>query len=282
MTQLRIIDNLGVLATTLRDVALNGETVALVPTMGALHAGHLSLVKRAKAEASRVLVSIFVNPTQFGPNEDLGRYPSTPEADEALLREAGVDFLYRPPVEDIYPPGFATSIYVAGLSETLCGAFRPGHFEGVATVVAKLLMRTLPSCAVFGEKDYQQLCVISQMVDDLDIPVRIIGAPTMREEDGLAMSSRNRYLTPEQRAVAPKLYATLEKTAENIRKKPENLNLILTEAKALLSVAGFTRLDYFEARHAYTLEVIQNPEDPIRLLAAAWIGTTRLIDNVEV
>ncbi len=237
--------------------------VAFVPTMGALHAGHISLVHAAKKHADHVVVSIFVNPTQFSPNEDLSRYPRTLEADIAMLKEAGVALVYTPDAVDMYPDGFATSITVGDHEHILCGKFRPGHFTGVATVVAKLFLRVSPDVALFGEKDFQQLMVIKQLVRDLDIPTEVIGVPTLREPDGLAMSSRNRYLNPEERKIAATLHATLMQLRSVVAKD------IPTRGKEMLLAAGFTKVDYVELAFG-------------RLLAAAWLGTTRLIDNIDV
>ncbi len=262
-----------------------GETIALVPTMGALHAGHMMLVKAAKQHADRVVVSIFVNPTQFGPNEDFSRYPRTLDADKVLLEANGVDMLWLPQVEVMYPQGFSTHIHVAGLSEGLCGDFRPGHFDGVATVVAKLLLQVGPDMAFFGEKDYQQLCVIRRMVRDLNIPSDIHGVPTMREPDGLAMSSRNRYLSEVERATAAKLNVILKNTAEFLKKANINEHSFidfLEKAKTHIIVAGFTKIDYLDWRENDTLAPVTHYMPNSRLLVAAWLGNTRLIDNWEL
>lgn len=258
-----------------------GEHVALVPTMGALHEGHLSLVKAAQAKAERVVVSIFVNPTQFGPNEDFHKYPRPLDQDLTLLEKAGADAVWLPSVEVMYPAGFATSIHVAGVSEGLCGASRPGHFDGVATVVAKLLLQAMPDIALFGEKDYQQLSLIKRLVKDLNIPISILGVPTLREKDGLAMSSRNRYLSPEERVIAPQLHAALQEAAGKLKQGGETSD-ILTAAEKQILAAGFTRLDYLELRSEDTLAPMDAYNAPARLLAAAWLGSTRLIDNVKV
>jgi pantoate--beta-alanine ligase len=260
-----------------------GATVALVPTMGALHAGHLSLVRLARRRADRVVVSIFVNPAQFAPSEDFSSYPRTFAADLAMLAEEQADLVWAPRSVDVmYPDGFATRIVpdgpaVAGLEDR----FRPDFFQGVATVVAKLFTQTLPDIAVFGEKDYQQLKVVTRMARDLDLPVRIIGARTVRERDGLALSSRNVYLTVDARATAPVLYRVLRLCAEKIaRGRP--IATILSEGREAITRAGFA-LDYLEARHAETLAPVRSvKEGPVRLLVAARIGKTRLIDNVAV
>lgn len=260
-----------------------GETVALVPTMGALHAGHLSLVRLARKRADRVVVSIFVNPAQFAPSEDFGSYPRTFASDLAALRGDGVDLVWAPAsVAEVYPPGFATQVVPGGpASVGLEDAFRPHFFAGVATVVAKLLLQCLPDLAVFGEKDFQQLRVVERLVRDLDIPVKILAAPTVREADGLAMSSRNVYLGQEARGIAARLHAALIDSAQAIRAGQRIATATRRGSKVLVE-AGF-ELDYFAARHAATLERVGSLADgPIRLLAAARLGTTRLIDNVGV
>jgi pantoate--beta-alanine ligase len=260
-----------------------GESIALVPTMGALHAGHIALVKAAQAHAKRVVVSIFVNPTQFGPNEDFSRYPRPLAKDLAMLREADADAAWLPSLEEMYPQGFVSNIHVAGLSDGMEGAARPGHFDGVATVVAKLLLQVAPDCALFGEKDYQQLCVVKAMVRDLDIPCQIIGLPTVREADGLALSSRNQYLTPAQRAVAPALYSELQAQAKKLV-MPANagIQLLMDNAKANIQAAGFDAVDYLELRDSKSLAPLSQITSPARLIVAARLGTTRLLDNVEV
>jgi len=260
-----------------------GERVGLVPTMGALHEGHLSLIRLALAHADRVVASLFVNPAQFGPNEDLAAYPRDEAGDAALLAAAGCHLLYAPGVGEMYPQGFATTVMVRGVSEPMDGAARPGHFAGVATVVAKLLLQSGPDLAVFGEKDYQQLQVIRRLVCDLDIPVQIIGGPTARAEDGLALSSRNAYLTPDQRRAAPELNAALQEAAARLR-AGEPVAAVETAARARLTAAGFARVDYVEARRPNDLGRLgPGPiEGPARLLAAALLGRARLIDNVPV
>ncbi|CAA6604107.1 Pantothenate synthetase [Rhodospirillaceae bacterium LM-1] len=269
------------LRASISDWQRQGLKVGFVPTMGALHEGHLSLVERAKTLADKVAVSIFVNPTQFGPNEDFTRYPRQEAADQALLEGAGGDLVYLPDMAAMYPQGFATSITVAHVSEGLCGACRPGHFSGVATVVAKLLLQGLPDLAVFGEKDYQQLQVIRRLVLDLDIPVRIVGAPTLRESDGLAKSSRNAYLTSEERAIAPRLFQALTEAAVSLRAGLPAGQACLQASQSLLR-AGFAKVDYIELRDAQSLEPVDHPTAPARILAAAWLGRTRLIDNLPV
>ncbi|GHE58968.1 pantothenate synthetase 2 [Camelimonas fluminis] len=259
-----------------------GARVALTPTMGALHDGHLSLVRLAQQHADRVIVSIFVNPKQFGPNEDFSRYPRTLPEDLALLETVGADLAWTPDVAAMYPDGFATSIGVGGPALAgLDDAHRPGHFDGVATVVAKLLLQTGADVAVFGEKDYQQLQVINQLARDLNIPVEIIGAPTRREADGLALSSRNRYLSPEDRAVAPAIARVLSVCAERLRTGATAAPVMADGVKTLES-EGF-KVDYLVARHAVTLAEVNSIADgPLRLLVAARLGATRLIDNIGV
>lgn len=257
------------------------QRVVLVPTMGALHAGHLALMARARSLGRRVVASIFVNPTQFGPNEDFSRYPRDTETDLALLAEAGVDAAYLPEVSGMYPEHFSTRIEVEGLTEGLCGAYRPGHFSGVATVVTKLLNQVQPDCALFGEKDYQQLLVIRRAVRDLDLPVEIQGVPTLREADGLALSSRNRYLAPAERARAPRLHAVLSEIAAGLA-AGGRAGPLVAEGRAALAAAGFAPVQYLEVRDAETLAPVENATRPARVLAAAYLGRTRLIDNVAV
>jgi pantoate--beta-alanine ligase len=258
------------------------ESVALVPTMGALHAGHISLVREAKKRAHRVVLSIFVNPMQFAANEDFSAYPRSFENDVMEFATAGGDMIFAPSVASIYGPGFATTVKVAGPAEAgLEDRFRPAHFAGVATVVAKLLNQCRPDIALFGEKDYQQLKVITQMARDLDIEAEIFGVPTLREQDGLAMSSRNIYLSEQNRATAPRLYALLVQCAKALR-DGDVVPAALERTREALAAAGFA-VDYVEARHADTLLPIAATRDgPIRLLAAAKLGTTRLIDNIAV
>lgn len=259
----------------------SGEKIALVPTMGALHAGHVALMTAARERAERVIVTIFVNPTQFAPTEDLSRYPRTLEADLAKAEAAGVDMAFVPDVAEMYPDGFCTTITLTGPALELETAFRPTHFAGVATVVAKLLIQALPDVALFGEKDYQQLQVVTRLARDLDLPVQVVGVPTVREPDGLALSSRNVYLSPAERAAAASLHRALNAAAEKIARGGK-VETAVEEARAAVCAAGF-HLDYLEARHAETLAPVNGPDDgPIRLLVAARIGATRLIDNVSV
>jgi pantoate--beta-alanine ligase len=258
-----------------------GETIALVPTMGALHDGHLALVADARRRADRVVVSIFVNPRQFGPNEDFDAYPRRAEADSAKLDAAGVDLLWMPSVDEMYPAGFATNISVAGLPDRLCGAARPGHFDGVATVVAKLFNQVRPDIAIFGEKDWQQLAIIRRMAADLDMALDIVGFPTQREDDGLALSSRNAYLTDAERAAAIALPRALGHAARALEAGQDSAAVLAAVAPALLK-AGFSAVDYVELVDAVTLEPVQTIVRPARLLAAARIGKARLIDNLPV
>ena len=259
-----------------------GERIALVPTMGALHRGHLALVREARRCARHVVVSIFVNPTQFAPHEDFGSYPRGFAADLKALQTAKADLVWAPSAEVMYPAGFATRIEPQGAAKAgLEDKFRPHFFGGVATVVAKLFTQTTPDFALFGEKDYQQLRVVTQMAQDFDLAVKVIGVPTVREQDGLALSSRNAYLSAAERSAAPLLYLVLKTSAVRI-KQGEPIEMVLEEARAEIGRAGFA-LDYLEARHALTLAPIVSRKDgPIRLLLAAKIGKTRLIDNIAV
>ncbi|WP_230631386.1 pantoate--beta-alanine ligase [Sphingomonas sp. Leaf37] len=257
-----------------------GADIALVPTMGALHAGHMALVEAARRSGTKVIASIFVNPKQFGPNEDLSRYPRREAADARLLAEHGCDLLWLPPVEAMYPADFATNISVGGVSEGFDGAARPGHFDGVATVVTKLFNQTGADIAYFGEKDYQQLAVVRRFVADLDMPIEIVGVPTQRDDDGLALSSRNIYLDDEQRAKAVALPRTLGVAARAIGRGDDD-DAALAEARAMLVAAGF-EVDYIALADAETLAANPAPNRPRRLLAAARMGTTRLIDNVAI
>jgi pantoate--beta-alanine ligase len=262
-------------------VRAQSASIGFVPTMGALHAGHLALVQAARAQCQRVIVSIFVNPIQFGPNEDFAAYPCDEAGDAQKLRDSGVDALYRPEASEMYGEGFSTAVRVKDLSQGLCGDFRPVHFEGVATVVAKLLLQVLPDLAFFGEKDYQQLQIIKRMVRDLNIPVRIEPVATLREGDGLALSSRNLYLSPEERRTAPNLYRALKSAADEIR-GGKAVAAAVERAIADLRASGFTKIDYFEVRDAESLEPVTKLARPARILAAAWLGRTRLIDNVAI
>ena len=257
------------------------ERIALVPTMGALHRGHLALVEAARRHCERIVASLFVNPKQFGPREDFAAYPRDEAADLAKFREAGVDLVFAPSVEEMYPAGFVTSVRVAGVGGELEGAHRPGHFDGVATVVSKLLLQCLPDIACFGEKDYQQLLVVRRMARDLNIPVRIEGVATVREPDGLALSSRNIYLSAEERRIAPELHRVLNDTAAALTVAPDNVAGSLRNALAGLRQAGFVP-DYLELRDAADLSPMSRLDRSARLLAAAHLGRTRLIDNIPV
>jgi len=258
-----------------------GDSVALVPTMGALHAGHLALVARGRALARRAVASLFVNPAQFGPAEDLSRYPRDEAGDAAKLASAGCDLLYAPDVAEIYPAGFATTVQPGAIAERLDGRFRPGHFVGVATVVTKLLLEARPDVACFGEKDFQQLQIIRRVARDLDIPVRIEGVPTVREADGLALSSRNAYLSPVERAVAPALHRLLAAAVARIGAGAAPAAAAAAAREGLLR-AGFASVDYVEVCDAETLEALSAVDRPARILAAARLGTTRLIDNLPI
>ena len=256
-------------------------TLALVPTMGALHAGHVALVEEAKRRAPCVAASLFVNPTQFGPNEDFGRYPRREAEDAQMLEESGCELLWIPSVADMYPAGFSTSIRVEGVSDRWEGEARPGHFEGVATVVAKLLISVRPDVALFGEKDFQQLAVIRRMAVDLNIPVEIAAVPTVRERDGLALSSRNAYLSKDERSRAIALPEALERARSSILEGAP-VRAALEIARKSLVKAAFSRIDYVALVDASTLEPVDEPRGEMRLIAAATIGTTRLIDNLAV
>ena len=259
-----------------------GERVVFVPTMGNLHAGHLSLLEAARRHGQRFVASIFVNPMQFGPNEDFAHYPRTPAQDATMLTEAGCNLMFMPEVGEIYPNGAnnATRVEVPGISDILCGEFRPGHFEGVATIVAKLFHIVDPDVAIFGEKDFQQLTIIRRMVADLCLRVEIVGAPTVRESDGLAMSSRNQYLTPEDRQAAPTIYRQLQHAVEALRSGVRDFARIEGAGRAALQAAGF-RTDYFSVRDARTLSAGQPDTRHFVVLAAARIGKARLIDNLQ-
>lgn len=258
-----------------------GETIALVPTMGALHEGHLSLIRKARTLGERVIVTLFVNPTQFGPNEDFDVYPRDEARDAELVRKLGASLLFAPAVDEMYPDGSVTMVSVPGLGDMLEGKHRPGFFTGVATVVSKLLIQALPDVALFGEKDYQQLQVIKRLVHDLHIPVTVVGCPTVREADGLALSSRNAYLSAEERAVAPALARVLHAVAAQAHAGADAAAAAEAGARTLLE-AGFASVDYLTVRDAETLEDWPGMFRPGRVLAAAHLGRTRLIDNVPV
>ena len=259
----------------------NDLTVSLVPTMGALHEGHMALVRAARALGGRTVVSLFVNPAQFAPNEDFDLYPRNTDDDLAKLAEAGVDAVFMPTVETVYPPGFATTVHVDGVTAGLESAARPHFFDGVATVVAKLLLQCLPDVALFGEKDYQQLATVRRLVADLDIPCRIEAVPTVRDGDGLALSSRNVYLSAEERRIAPRLFEVLSWMAAALAQGAASADAT-ANGTAALTAAGFTRIDYLAVCDAETLAPVERIAAPARVLAAAWLGETRLIDNVAV
>ncbi len=258
-----------------------GETVGLVPTMGGLHEGHLALVRHSRAKAMRTCVTLFVNPKQFGEDEDLDEYPRTQAEDSGLLEKEGADLVFQPAPDEIYPPGHVTQVNVEGLGDILEGEYRPGFFTGVATVVTKLLLQALPDLAVFGEKDFQQLLVVRRMTKDLDIPVRIESVPTVREADGLALASRNGYLTKSERKIAPVLHGTIAHVAENVGRGAD-VGEQAEWGRRQLELAGFEKVDYLSVRDAETLEEVTDATRPARVLAAAWLGRARLIDNVAV
>jgi pantoate--beta-alanine ligase len=268
--------------TALREIVSGwrqlGHSVAFVPTMGALHEGHLDLVRAGKQRADKVVTSIFVNPTQFAAHEDLGRYPRDEAGDTALLGQNHCDLVYAPDVSAIFPDGFSTQVIVNGITSRLEGAFRPHFFAGVATVVAKLFLQVAPDYAIFGEKDWQQLQVVTKLAKDLGLPLEVHGVPTRRETDGLAMSSRNAYLTPQQRQIAPAFKQVLDQICAAIGAGQANIDETLDNAKKTLIDRGFTSIDYLAACHTNTLEPWR-AGDPLRVLGAAWLGQTRLIDN---
>lgn len=276
-----IVRTLAQLRATVAEWRRDGARVAVVPTMGALHEGHLSLVRAALDGADRVIVTLFVNPKQFNNAADLAAYPRTEEADAAKLAPLGADMLYAPEAGEIYPDRFATTVSVTGVSEGLCGAFRPGHFDGVATVVAKLFLQTGADAAFFGEKDFQQLHVVRRMAGDLDIPITVVGCPTVREADGLALSSRNVRLSPTERQTAATLPAAL--LAASVRLADgAAVDRTLAEARENILAGGYREVEYLELRSADDLRPLSELDRPARLLVAAWLGQTRLIDNVAV
>ena len=260
---------------------VEGQTVSLVPTMGALHDGHLSLIKIAQEKCDKVVASIFVNPKQFLPNEDFEKYPRNEDSDIEKLVELGTALLFSPNASEMYRADASTAVVISQLTDCLCATSRPGFFDGVGTVVTKLLIQTLPDIAIFGEKDYQQLLIIKRLARDLDIPTKIIGAPTIREIDGLAVSSRNVYLSPTHRETAPSIFKVLKRTATAIA-LGDDASLAAQKAHDDLVLAGFSKIEYFEARHSETLEPIKDTRNPGRLFAAVWLGSTRLIDNLEI
>lgn len=278
---MQIIHEKDALSRALAEIRGGGGSIAFVPTMGALHAGHMALVREARRHASHVVASIFVNPAQFGPNEDLASYPRRQAEDAAMLEGEGVAILWAPNAATMYPEGHTSRIHVGGVSEGLCGASRPGHFDGVATVVTKLFNQVRPDVALFGEKDYQQLAVIRRLVRDLDLDVRVVGVPTQRDADGLALSSRNAYLSEAERISARALPRALVEAAQAMR-GGRDVGQALAKARTDLAAAGFDPVDYVELRDADTLAPLATLSAPARLLAAARIGTTRLIDNIAV
>jgi pantoate--beta-alanine ligase len=276
-----IIRSLPELRVQIAKWRLENAKIAIVPTMGALHEGHLSLVRAAQVQADRVIVSLFVNPKQFNNAADLANYPRTEVEDAARLAPLGADVLYAPTEATIYPPGFATTVSVDGLSKGLCGAHRPGHFDGVATIVAKLFLQSSANMAFFGEKDFQQVAIVRRMVNDLDIPIDIIVCPTVREADGLALSSRNTRLTAIERAIAPALAAALFEAARQLGAGGA-VESILMQAKANIIAAGFREIDYLELRDEDNLKPLETMATNARLHVAAWLGHVRLIDTIKV
>jgi len=279
---MREIKTVGEMYSFSRRAKIHSKKIGLVPTMGALHEGHLSLVAEAKKRSDIVVVSIFVNPIQFGENEDFSRYPRDLKRDKKLLQSMGVDALFLPQSREMYPEGFETLVEVKGLSEKLCGRSRPGHFSGVTTVVIKLFNILSPDCAFFGEKDYQQQAVIKQMVKDLNLPVEIAALPTVREYDGLALSSRNSYLTPEERKKAAMLYQTLTLAQDEIKKGERDARKIVSRAQSLLFSEPSIRLDYLQLVDPQSLEEVKKVKGRVVIALAASIGKTRLIDNLTI
>jgi pantoate--beta-alanine ligase len=277
----KIIRTLAELRSMVRDWKSAGESVGVVPTMGALHAGHLSLVKAASQQCDRVIVTLFINPKQFDNPADYEKYPRTENEDARKLNSFKADVLYVPDGDQMYPDGFATTVSVAGLSQGLCGAHRVGHFDGMATVVTKLFTQTQADKAFFGEKDFQQLQVVTRLALDLDLPIEVVGCPTIREEDGLAMSSRNLLLSDRARTRAPELNRALEDIAEGLL-AGGNFETLKVKAFAQLERAGFGDVEYLDLRAADNLELLTKPERPSRLLAAVWLAGVRLIDNIAV
>lgn len=281
MTTVPIMRTLAELRSATKTWRGAGETIGVVPTMGALHDGHLSLVAAAKAGCDRVIVTIFVNPKQFNRASDLDSYPRTEAEDARKLERFAVDAVYAPDVSQIYPDGFCTNVSVTGMTDVLCGAHRPGHFDGVSTVVTKLFTQTSADKAYFGEKDFQQLMVVTRLARDLDIPVDVVGCPTIREEDGLAMSSRNLLLSDRARIKAPRLNEVMEEVALALAQGGVFSDL-QEDAVAKLERADFTEVDYFELRSCAGLRLLDRPSEPARLFAAAWLAGVRLIDNIDV
>ncbi|MEE9342259.1 MAG: pantoate--beta-alanine ligase [Gammaproteobacteria bacterium] len=278
-----IVSDVDVLRQKISEWRLNKERIAFVPTMGNLHAGHLQLVKEAKTIGDRVVCSIFVNPAQFGPNEDFERYPRTLEKDRDLLATEGIDLIFTPSVDTIYPAGIGetTTVTVPGVSEGLCNNFRPGHFTGVATVVARLFLLAQPDCVLLGKKDFQQLMVIEKMVSDLCFPIEVMGVDTVREADGLAMSSRNQYLSVEERKAAPALFQVLQELADTIRDGDHDFRKLEREAEEKLHLAGFS-VDYVAVCQRNNLRAAVSEIESLVILIAASLGKSRLIDNVTI
>lgn len=279
---LPIVRDVAGLRSKIAGLRRGGKTLGLVPTMGALHEGHLSLIRTAKQRCDKVVASLFVNPRQFGPHEDLDRYPRDEAGDAKLLAAAGCDLLFAPERSEMYPEGFATNVIVTSVSTPLEGQMRPHFFGGVATVVTKLLLQVLADAAFFGEKDYQQLLVIKRLALDLDVPTEIIGCPTVREHDGLAMSSRNAYLSEGERRIAGRLNTILHDAIRELKNDEASIAEAEAEATRHLIAAGFADVDYVAIRDAATLEPIEALDRPARILAAAWLGKTRLIDNMAI
>jgi len=278
---MRTFRDLAALRARVHDWKEAGESIGVVPTMGALHGGHLSLVAAASAACDRVIVTLFVNPRQFDKPEDLAKYPRSEDGDAALLAPVGVDVLFAPGPATVYPAGFATTVAVESLSDILCGAHRPGHFDGVATVVPKLLLMTGADIGFFGEKDWQQLQIVRRVVADLNIPVRIAGCPTLRDPDGLAMSSRNQRLTQTDRAAAPALYRAMRAATQAMQSGRAPAEVLATARVAILG-AGFSEVEYLDLRDGASLGLLDAPAPGARLFAAAWLGGVRLIDNIPL
>jgi pantoate--beta-alanine ligase len=276
---MEIISNSQEMQARSREWRARGLKIALVPTMGYFHRGHLSLMEYGKTLGGPLVVSLFVNPAQFGPQEDFGRYPRDLERDAEMSRKVGVDVLYTPTAEQMYPPGYQTYVEVEELSRGWCGASRPGHFKGVATVVLKLFNQVRPHTAIFGEKDYQQLMVVKRLAADLDLPVAVVGRPIVRESDGLALSSRNTYLSPEERSAALCLYQALKAARRLVGNRVCSREKILTVVEDIITRTTFTRIDYLALVHPETLEEVETVQGEARLALAVWVGTTRLIDN---
>ncbi|MBM4283994.1 MAG: pantoate--beta-alanine ligase [Deltaproteobacteria bacterium] len=279
---MEIISDSGAMQEQARAWRTEGRTIAFVPTMGYFHQGHLSLMRYGREQGRRLVVSLFVNPAQFGPSEDLDRYPRDLERDAGLAAAEGVDVLFTPTAGDMYPSGYQTYVEVGELSRGLCGASRPGHFRGVATVVLKLFNLAAPDVAVFGEKDYQQLRVIQQMAADLNLPVRVVGRPIVREPDGLALSSRNTYLSIEERRAALSLIQGLNAAAARAAGGERRAEALLGAARAVITASPLVRLDYLELADPDTLKPVERLQGAARLLTAAWVGATRLIDNILI